>query len=106
MFPAIRHNLSLAGNGYSAQALFPAKSKNNIFAGSTMKSLSNQQRLHQVNTEQLFENYRSALGHAVARGEGLRPALGSLTLIPLAPLCRSGNLSGQAAQGQLCILGL
>ncbi len=31
-----------------------------------MKSLSNQQRLHQVNTEQLFENYRSALGHAVA----------------------------------------
>jgi hypothetical protein len=51
MFPAIRHNLSLAGNKCCAQALFPAKSKNNIFAGSTMKSLSNQQRLHQVNTE-------------------------------------------------------
>lgn len=31
-----------------------------------MKLLSNQQRLHQVNTEQLFENYRSALGHAAA----------------------------------------
>ncbi|CAN1506051.1 hypothetical protein MCEGE14_00652 [Burkholderiaceae bacterium] len=29
-----------------------------------MKLLSNQQRLHQVNSEQLYENYRSALGHA------------------------------------------
>ena len=37
-----------------------------------MKSLSNQQRLHRVNTEQLFENYRSALGHAVAYTYGMR----------------------------------
>ena len=37
-----------------------------------MKSLSNHQRLHQVNTEQLFENYRSALGHAVAYTYGMR----------------------------------
>ena len=37
-----------------------------------MKPLSNQQRLHQVNTEQLFENYRSALGHAVSYTYGMR----------------------------------
>ena len=37
-----------------------------------MKPLSNQQRLHQVNTEQLFENYRSALGHAASYTYGMR----------------------------------
>ncbi len=37
-----------------------------------MKSLSNQQRLHQVNTEQLFDNYRSAVGHAEAYKYGMR----------------------------------
>ena len=37
-----------------------------------MKPLSNQQRLHQVNTEQLFENYRSALNHAAAYQYGMR----------------------------------
>ena len=37
-----------------------------------MKLLSNQQRLHQVNTEQLFENYRSALGHAASYTYGMR----------------------------------
>ena len=37
-----------------------------------MKPLSNQQRLHQVNTEQLFENYRSALSHAAAYQYGMR----------------------------------
>lgn len=37
-----------------------------------MKRLSNQQRLHQVNTQQLFENYRSALGHATSYTYGMR----------------------------------
>ena len=37
-----------------------------------MKPLSNQQRLHQINTEQLFENYRSALGHSASYTYGLR----------------------------------
>lgn len=37
-----------------------------------MKPLSNQQRLHQVNTEQLFENYRSALSHATSYTYGMR----------------------------------
>lgn len=37
-----------------------------------MKTLSNQQRLNQVNTEQLFENYRSALGHATTYTYGMR----------------------------------
>jgi hypothetical protein len=37
-----------------------------------MKLLSNQQRLHQVNTEQLFENYRVALSHASAYAYGMR----------------------------------
>ena len=37
-----------------------------------MKLLSNQQRLHQVNSEQLFENYRSALGQAAAYTYGMR----------------------------------
>jgi hypothetical protein len=37
-----------------------------------MKLLSNQQRLHQVNTEQLFENYRAALGHAASYTYGMR----------------------------------
>jgi hypothetical protein len=37
-----------------------------------MKPLSNQQRLHQVNTEQLYENYRSALGHAASYTYGMR----------------------------------
>lgn len=37
-----------------------------------MKKLSNQQRLHQVNSEQLFENYRSAWGHAAAYTYGMR----------------------------------
>ena len=37
-----------------------------------MKSLSNQQRLHQVNTGQLFENYRPALGHAASYTYGMR----------------------------------
>lgn len=37
-----------------------------------MKPLSNQQRLHQVNTEQLFENYRSALNHAASYPYGMR----------------------------------
>ena len=37
-----------------------------------MKLLSNQQRLHQVNSEQLFENYRSALGHASTYTYGMR----------------------------------
>ena len=37
-----------------------------------MKLLSNQQRLHQVNSQQLFENYRSALSHAVSYTYGMR----------------------------------
>jgi len=37
-----------------------------------MKPLLNQQRLHQINTEQLFENYRSALGHSASYTYGLR----------------------------------
>jgi hypothetical protein len=37
-----------------------------------MKPLSNQQRLHQVNSEQLYENYRSALGHAASYIYGMR----------------------------------
>ena len=37
-----------------------------------MKSLSNQQRLHQVNTGQLFENYRPALAHAASYTYGMR----------------------------------
>ena len=37
-----------------------------------MKSLSNQQRLHQVNTAQLFENYRPALAHAASYTYGMR----------------------------------
>lgn len=37
-----------------------------------MKLLSNQQRLHLVNTEQLFDNYRSALNHAKAYVYGMR----------------------------------
>jgi len=37
-----------------------------------MKPLSNQQRLHQVNTEQLFENYRAALSHAASYQYGMR----------------------------------
>lgn len=37
-----------------------------------MKLLSNQQRLHQVNTEQLFDNYRSALSHATSYTYGMR----------------------------------
>ena len=37
-----------------------------------MKPLSNQQRLHHVNTAQLFENYRSALGHAASYTYGMR----------------------------------
>jgi len=52
--------------------LFPAKAKIIIFAGNIVKLLSNQQRLHQVNTEQLFENYRSALNHAASYRYGMR----------------------------------
>lgn len=37
-----------------------------------MKPLSNQQRLHQVNSEQLYENYRSSRGHWVAYAYGMR----------------------------------
>ena len=37
-----------------------------------MKKLSNQQRFNHVNTEQLFENYRSALGHAASYTYGMR----------------------------------
>ena len=37
-----------------------------------MKSLSNQQRLHLVNSEQLYENYRVALRHAAAHRYGMR----------------------------------
>ena len=37
-----------------------------------MKPLSNQQRLHQVNTGQLFENYRPALGYAASYTYGMR----------------------------------
>ncbi len=37
-----------------------------------MKPLSNQQRLHQVNSEQLYDNYRSALGHAASYTYGMR----------------------------------
>lgn len=37
-----------------------------------MKPLTNQQRLHLVNSEQLYENYRAALRHAVAHTYGMR----------------------------------
>ena len=37
-----------------------------------MKPLSNQQRLHQVNSEQLYENYRSSRGHWAAYVYGMR----------------------------------
>jgi hypothetical protein len=52
--------------------VFPAKFRRNNFAGNVMKLLSNQQRLHLVNSEQLFENYRSAWGHAAAYTYGMR----------------------------------
>jgi hypothetical protein len=42
------------------------------FAGNIMKPLSNQQRLHQVNSEQLYENYRSSRGHWAAYVYGMR----------------------------------
>ncbi|MFT3848148.1 MAG: nucleotidyltransferase domain-containing protein [Propionivibrio sp.] len=37
-----------------------------------MKPLSNQQRLHLVNSEQLYENYRAALRHAAVHRYGMR----------------------------------
>ena len=37
-----------------------------------MKALSNQQRLHQVNAAQLYENYRSAQSHAASYTYGMR----------------------------------
>lgn len=37
-----------------------------------MKPLTNQQRLHLVNSEQLYENYRAALRHATAHTYGMR----------------------------------
>ena len=37
-----------------------------------MKPLSNQQRLHQVNSEQLFENYRTAANHSKVYTYGMR----------------------------------
>ena len=37
-----------------------------------MKPLTNQQRLHLVNSEQLYENYRAALRHAAAHTYGMR----------------------------------
>lgn len=37
-----------------------------------MKALSNQQRLHLVNSEQLYENYRAAVQHATAHAYGMR----------------------------------
>ena len=37
-----------------------------------VKSLSNQQRLHLVNSEQLYDNYRVALRHAAAHRYGMR----------------------------------
>ena len=37
-----------------------------------MKLLSNQQRLHIVNTGQLYENYRAAPYHAAAYTYGMR----------------------------------
>jgi hypothetical protein len=37
-----------------------------------VKSLSNQQRLHLVNSDQLYENYRVALRHAAAHTYGMR----------------------------------
>lgn len=37
-----------------------------------MKPISNQQRLHLVNSEQLYENYRAALLHANAHAYGMR----------------------------------
>jgi hypothetical protein len=37
-----------------------------------LKSLSNQQRLHQVNTAQLYENYRAAQSHAASYTYGMR----------------------------------
>ena len=37
-----------------------------------MKSLSHQQRLHQVNTSQLYENYRAAQSHAASYTYGMR----------------------------------
>ena len=37
-----------------------------------MKPLTNQQRLHHINSEQLYENYRVALRHAAAHTYGMR----------------------------------
>ena len=37
-----------------------------------MKPLTNQQRLHLINSEQLYENYRVALRHAAAHTYGMR----------------------------------
>ncbi len=37
-----------------------------------MKPLTNQQRLHLINSEQLYENYRAALRHAAAHTYGMR----------------------------------
>lgn len=43
-----------------------------VLDGNIMKSLSNQQRLNLVNTEQLFENYQMALRHVQAHAYGMR----------------------------------
>jgi hypothetical protein len=46
--------------------------ENTFFAGNNLKLLSNQQRLHQVNTAQLYENYRAAQSHAAPYTCGMR----------------------------------
>jgi len=51
---------------------FRQNQENAIFAGNTMKPLSNQQRLHQVNSEQLYENYQTTRGHWAAYVYGMR----------------------------------
>jgi hypothetical protein len=51
---------------------FRREADGGCFAGNTLKPLSNQQRLHQVNTEQLFENFRSAAVHAATYRYGMR----------------------------------
>ena len=56
-----------------------------------MKSLSHQQRLHLINTEQLYENYVEALGHSKSFRYGLRWKTVRNTAYLFRPHNRSGD---------------
>ena len=62
-----------------------------------MKLLSNQQRLHQVNTGQLFDNYRTALAHAASYTYAMRWKTVRNTEYLFRDRDRRGNGAGDAA---------